>query len=89
MADWFQVTNQKNNVQRKQLSEEVEKNAKKREQPKMRVQIFTPNEYVSACGILEDGTVLYGDNITIETAFERIPAGIDRYIQDDILETLT
>ena len=28
-------------------------------EPKLVVQHFVPNEYVSACGTLDDGTVLY------------------------------
>lgn len=40
---------------------------------------------MSACGTLEDGTVLYAENIRIETARERIPAGIENYIQDDAI----
>lgn len=56
---------------------------KKWKEPKLTVQHFVPNEYVSACGTLEDGTVLYAENIRIETAWERIPAGIENYIQDD------
>lgn len=59
---------------------------KKWEPPKIRVQNFVPNEYISACGVLEDGRVLCGANITIETAYERIPAGIYNYIQDDKLQ---
>ncbi|MFC0700197.1 hypothetical protein [Anaerostipes butyraticus] len=35
---------------------------------------------------LEDGKVLYGASITIDMAYERIPAGIDNYIQDDIIQ---
>lgn len=58
---------------------------KKWEQPGMKIKNFIPDEYVSACGVLEDGKVLYGTNIDIETAYERIPAGTDHYIQDDIL----
>lgn len=59
---------------------------KKWEQPEMRIQNFVPDEYVSACGVLEDGKVLYGASITIDMAYERIPAGIDNYIQDDIIQ---
>lgn len=32
---------------------------KKWEQPEMRIQNFVPDEYVSACGVLEDGKVLF------------------------------
>lgn len=53
---------------------------KKWEPSKIRVQNFVPNEYASACGVLEDGGVLYGANITIETAYERIPVGSHNYI---------
>lgn len=59
---------------------------KKWEQPKIWVQNFMPNEYVSACGVLDDGKVLYGENITTEIAYERIPAGIHNYVLDDKLE---
>ena len=54
-------------------------------EPKLVVQHFVSNEYVSTCGTLDDGTILYAANIAIETAWERTPAGIDHYIQDDIL----
>ena len=54
-------------------------------EPKFVVQHFVPNEYVSACGTLDNGTVLYAANIEIVTAWERIPAGIHNYIQDDML----
>lgn len=40
---------------------------------------------MSACGTLEDGHVLYATNIRIKTAWERTPAEIHNYIQDDIL----
>lgn len=49
-------------------------------EPKLVVQHFVPNEYVSTCGTLDNGTVLYTANIEIETAWERIPAGIHNYI---------
>lgn len=39
-------------------------------EPKLVVQQFVPNEYVSACGTLDDGTVLYAANIAIETAWK-------------------
>ena len=35
---------------------------------------------------LEDGKVLYGASITIDMAYVRIPAGIDNFIQDDIIQ---
>ena len=54
-------------------------------EPKLVIQHFVPNEYVSVCGTLDDGTILYAANIEIVTAWERIPAGIHNYIQDDIL----
>ena len=57
-------------------------------EPKLVVQHFVPNEYVSACGTLDNGTVLYAANIEIVTAWERIPAGTENYIQDDILSNL-
>ena len=44
---------------------------RKWEEPKVIVQKFTPNEYISSCGVLEDGTVLYSANIRIETAWNR------------------
>ena len=54
-------------------------------EPKLVVQHFVPNECVSACGTLDDGTILYAANIEIVTAWERTPAGTENYIQDDIL----
>lgn len=56
---------------------------KKWKAPKETVQRFEPCEYISACGILEDGTVLYAANVREETAWERTPAGIPSYVQDD------
>lgn len=40
---------------------------------------------MSVCATLDDGTILYAANIEIETAWERTSAGINDYIQDDIL----
>ena len=48
---------------------------RKWEEPKVIVQKFTPNEYISSCGVLEDGAVLYSANIRIETAWNRKPDG--------------
>lgn len=56
---------------------------KKWREPKFMIQHFVPNEYVSVCGTLDDGTILYAANIEIETAWKRTPAGIENYIQDD------
>lgn len=53
--------------------------------PETKIQRFMPNEYISVCGELEDGTVLYSASIRIETAYERTPAGIENYVQDDII----
>ena len=54
-------------------------------EPKFVVQHFVSNEYVSVCGTLDGGTILYAANIEVETAWERTPAGIENYIEDDIL----
>lgn len=58
---------------------------RKWEEPKVIIQKFTPNEYISSCGVLEDGTVLYSANIKIETAWNRKPDGIEGYVLDDAI----
>ena len=58
---------------------------KKWKKPEILVQKFVPNEYVSACGILGDGTVLYSANIRKEIAYQREPAGLKNYVQDDTI----
>lgn len=58
---------------------------KKWKEPEILVQKFVPNEYVSACGILGDGTVLYSANIRKEIAYQREPAGLKNYVQDDTI----
>lgn len=54
-------------------------------EPETKIQRFMPNEYISACGELDDGTVLYSASISVETAYERTPAGQDAYVLDDNL----
>lgn len=49
-------------------------------EPETKIQRFMPNEYISACGELDDGTVLYSASISVETAYERTPAGIENYV---------
>lgn len=58
-------------------------------QPEIKVQQFMPNEYVSTCGYLSEDTdtVIYfeNSNITVETAWNRTPAGQEGYVMDDII----
>ncbi len=56
------------------------------EDPIIMIEPFVANEYVAACGIFEDGTVLYTDGtIEIWDAYTRTPAGRDDWSGDDIL----
>lgn len=53
--------------------EVMESNKKQWVTPRCTVQQFETNEYISACGVLEDGTVLYAASIRTELAYNRIP----------------
>lgn len=65
--------------------EVMESNKKQWVTPRCTVQQFEPNEYISVCGTLEDGTVLYGPSVEIAEAWNRTPAGISNYVDDDEL----
>lgn len=59
---------------------------KKWKAPKETVQRFEPCGYISACGILEDGTILYtNETVKEELAYNRTPAGQAGVIDDDEL----
>ncbi len=65
----------------------INKPKKPWKKPVIEVQQFFPDEYVSACGMLEDGSVLYADGaVTSVQAFSRTPAGQAGYVLDDVLD---
>lgn len=58
---------------------------KRWQESKLRAQHFVPNKYVSACGKLKDGTILYSANIQVVKAWKRTLAGIENCVGDDEL----